>query len=119
MDDKMRTLPSHVDGRTKIGPMHWKKFAFKFIPIIIFPVIWFFSNPSPGSFFMLIIIIVLAFGAFSEFVSKETGLDILKDIIKYKKRGTIIYERSTKNVDTKFSWNKISNNEKKASQRNV
>lgn len=93
MEDNKRMLPRHVDGRIKIGLMPIFTFL-KVLPIYILILIILFSNFNP---FMLLVSIAMAGGitfAFSEFKNRETGIQMIKDMIRYHKEGDIHFERS-------------------------
>ena len=101
-DSKKRRIPRHVDGRIMIGRMYWKNFIFKFMPLTILTVIFLFSKLTPVTLFLAVVVIGFFYFIFSEINNRETGMDIFKDYLRYKKQGTLIYERSSKyaTVDT-------------------
>lgn len=101
-----RTIPRHVDGRVKIGYMPIKNFL-KVIPIYIFLLFVILLNPRPMNAFICIVIGLLIYFLGSELNNKETGLDIVKDIIRYEKEGDIYFERNTL---SKAEHKKIINN---------
>ncbi len=108
-----RSIPRHVDGRVKIGPMTARNFI-KFFPIFIIEVFAILSNFSPITLFFGVLSIGLTTILFAEFNNRETGLDILKDIIKYELEGDIIYERGCELEDVhKVIWNKIQDTKEK------
>lgn len=97
---KKRRIPRHVDGRIMIGRMHWKSFIFKFVPLAVIIVILVFSCFTPLTLFLGVLGIGVVFFLFSEINNKESGMDAFKDYMRYKKQGTLIYERSAVNVRT-------------------
>lgn len=107
-----RSIPRHVDGRIKVGPMTIPNF-FKFLPILIIGFILILNNFSPFTLFFGIISLGIIAMLFSEFNNRETGLDVIKDIIRYELEGDIHYERGC-NLDNvnKIIFNKIEKNEK-------
>lgn len=108
MDNKKkRTIPRHVDGRLKIGTMTLVNF-FKFLPVALCSVIFTLSKFSPITLVLGIIISGFTFIIFSEIVNKETGLDVIKSIIKYRLEGDIVFERRINKKDVKkIIFNKI------------
>lgn len=108
-----RSIPRHVDGRVKIGPMTALNFI-KFFPIFIIEIFVILSKFNPITLFIGVLVIGLTIILFAEFNNKETGLDILKDIIKYELEGDIIYERGCGLKDVhKIVWNKIEDTKEK------
>lgn len=95
---KKRTLPRNIDGRTKIGFIPIKSF-FMILPIIILIAMLVFKNFNPFTLFLGFILIAFVCALVSETSFKETGLDILKDIIRYKVEGEITFERSCDNIE--------------------
>ena len=89
---KTKKLPRHVEGRIMIGQMPLKN-LFIVLPlaaVIIFFAVVFFSKVSV---FIAVVLLGAVLGLFSEFGQKETGLELLVDIIKYQVRGDEIFER--------------------------
>lgn len=97
MSDKRRRLPRHVDGRIKIGIMPIKNFI-KFCPVLLLGIINIARNFTPITLFVTVFIVGAIGSLFCEFQQKETGLDVLKEIIKYEIEGNKHFERSSKNV---------------------
>jgi hypothetical protein len=97
MSRKKRSLPRHVDGRIMIGPFHIIKF-FLWLPIALSIVIISFMNRDLGPFILFLSIISLGVTALP-FVEvnahKESGIDVIKELIKYELKGTEIEERSS------------------------
>lgn len=101
-----RTIPRHVDSRVKIGLMPLKNFV-KILPIIIIIIICILINPTPVKVFIGVVIVAISYLLGSELNNKETGLDIVKDIIRYEREGDIYFERNTVN---QLDYKKIINN---------
>lgn len=101
-----RTIPRHVDSRVKIGLIPLKNF-FKLLPIFIFIILIILIKPTPVKVFLGVLVGAIGYFLGSELNNKETGLDILKDIIRYEKEGDIYFERNTIN---KSNYKKIINN---------
>lgn len=106
MEDDKRMLPRHIDGRIKIGYMPIKNFI-EFLPFLIIGIFLILNYFNPVTLFFGVALIGLVGCLFSEFQNKESGIDILLDIIKYSIEGDIVYERSCSNETKKFIWNKI------------
>lgn len=93
MEHNKRELARHVDGRIKIGFIPLITF-FKILPIYILILIVLFK------FFMPIILLICVAAAggitflFSEFKHGESGMSMLKDMIRYAREGDIHFERS-------------------------
>jgi len=113
MEDKSinndkRKLPRHVDGRIKVGLMPIKNF-FIFLPfaigIIAVVVIYF----SPLAVLIGSIIFGIFLSMFSEFNNRESGFDLIKNILKYALKGDKYFERNSINVELhkRFTRNKI------------
>lgn len=98
MLSKKRKLPRHVDGRIMVGPIELKKLIVSLIPCFFFAFLILSNGMTPLKFFFATIIFCIILCLSCEVNKKETILDIIKDIIKYKLRGTLYYERSCKNV---------------------
>jgi len=81
MDKRM--LPSNVDPRIKLGPfpLFWNLLIF--LPFLIFAIIVFFAYPSPMMALILMITVSIVGISLAELAYNETGLDLLKDILKY------------------------------------
>lgn len=103
-NSRKRRIPRHVDGRVMIGRMYWKSFVFKFIPIMFLLLVFLFNYFTPLTLFFTVSAGGFLFFILSEINNKVTGMDILKDYLKYKKQGTLVYERSTKNDSTTFRY---------------
>ena len=97
-----------------IGQMPLKN-LLKVLPlagvIIFFAVIWF----SKVSIFIAVVLLGIVVGLFSEFGQKETGLELLVDIVKYQINGDQIFERVGCEVPIykRFSKNKTCQQRKK------
>ena len=112
MIEKKRRLPRHVDGRIMLYKMPVKSFlAFLpiAIPIVVLTIALIAYTGSP--FFLIggILFLGIFVGLFSEFNQRETGLDILLDVLRYRREGEIEYERSGVHVPDykRCTWNKI------------
>lgn len=92
--NKKREIPRHVDGRVKIGFIPIKSF-FKILPICLLIFILALSNLTPVSLFLAFLLISILVLMVSELSHKETGVNIVKDIIRYEKQGDIFFERNT------------------------
>lgn len=104
MINSKRQLPRHVDGRIMIANIPLKKF-FIFLPICILIVV-IISNiiriiKSPVVFVGGTVVITFTYCMFAEISYKETGLDVIKEMIKYQKEGDVIYERRPFNESVK------------------
>ncbi len=89
---KTKKLPRHVEGRIMIGQMPLKNLLIVLplaAAIIFFAVIFF----SKVSVFIAIVLLGVVLGLFNEFGQKETGLELLIDIVKYQVNGDEIFER--------------------------
>lgn len=94
---KKRMLPRHVDGRIMIGNMWARNFFIFFLPCLIPVVIWNFLAMSPLKLLFSFVILGIVWNMFAELNNRETGIDLIKDFIKYALQGDIYYERSTVN----------------------
>jgi hypothetical protein len=105
---KIKKLPRHVEGRIMIGQMPLKNLlvVLPLAAVIIFLAVIFFSKVSV---FIAIVLLGIVLGLFSEFGQKETGLELLIDIVKYQIKGDEIFERVRCEVPIykRFSKNKI------------
>lgn len=112
LSDKKRKLPRHIDGRIKVGMLPIKNF-FLILPlgivIIVFVILYF----TPVIFFIGVLLLGIIIGLASEFHQKETGLSIIKDIIRYAINGDNYFERNNTNVsfNKRFTGNKIKEQE--------
>lgn len=89
-----RTIPRHVDGRVMVGLMPIKSFIKAVIIIVVAAAVLFKTfNFTPVLLFVFSALASLIIGIYSEFYNKESGLDIIKECIRYKIEGTIIFER--------------------------
>lgn len=106
MSKEKRTLPRHVDGRIKVGTMTLKNF-FKFLPFAIIGIVFVLTHTTPVTAFVTFSLLAVLSAAFSEFNAKETGFDMLKDIIRYQIEGDLYYERSCNQIGTteRFIYN--------------
>lgn len=107
-DENKREIPRHVDGRVMIGLLPAKT-LFKIMPLYILTLIVVMLNLSPVSAFIGTIIAVAITFMFSEIDHRQTGYQVVKDIIRYAKEGDIEFERSCiiRDEDTRVTWNKI------------
>lgn len=105
-----RNIPRHVDSRIKIGLVPLNSFL-KTLPIYIIVIALIISNPTPFYAFLGILIGAIIYFLTCELNNKETGLDVLKDILRYEKEGDLYFERNTiNNIEyKKIIDNKISN----------
>lgn len=103
-----REIPRNIDGRVKLGSITFINFL-KILPfiILIFGIVLTYFNPI--TLFMGVVTIGILIFLFSEIKAKETGLDMIKDILRYKREGIIIYERSCTKIEEneRFIENKI------------
>lgn len=107
-----RVIPRHVDGRIMIGLMPWKN-ALKAVVIIVVLFLIIIRNFNPLTMFTFIGLSGVIVGIYSEFNNRESGLDILKDWIRYKREGNIYFERGDLNGNgQRYTWNKIKRTEK-------
>lgn len=97
MSEIKRKIPRHVDGRIKIGLMPIKSF-FMFLPFAILILIITFRFISPITMFIGVAVLGSIGGLFCEFQNKETGIDLLRDKIRYAKQGDKFFERSREYV---------------------
>lgn len=107
-----RSIPRHIDGRVKVGLVPLSTFL-KTLPIYFILIVSVLFKPTPiGTFFTILVLSIIYFLT-SEMNNKETGLDILKDIIKYEKEGDLFFERTTlsKSESKKIIHNKINRND--------
>ena len=111
---KIKKLPRHVEGRIMIGQMPLKNLllVLPLAAVIIFLAVIFFSKVS---IFIAIVLLGVVLGLFSEFGQKETGLELLVDIVKYQINGDEIFERVRCEVPIykRFSKNKTCQQRKK------
>lgn len=101
--EKKRKLPRHVDGRIMIGKIPLKKFLIFSpiaLPIGILSLVFTVRLKSPSVLFIGVLILGFLSLFFTEFKNRETGIDILKDIIKYNIEGDKFYERSCLDIAT-------------------
>lgn len=105
MDDfkgrNKRQLPRHVDGRIKIGNMPARNFFIFFLPCLIPVIVWNYLSMSPLKLLFSFAILGIVWNMFAELNNKETGVDLIKDFVKYAIQGDIYYERST--INERFS----------------
>lgn len=112
MDDKKRRLPRHVDGRIMLYKMPIKSLPLFLpiaIPVVVGTIALISTTGSPLFLVLGILVLGVLVGLFSEFNQRETGIDMLKDMIRYMKEGEIEYERSCLNAPAykRYIWNKI------------
>jgi len=112
LNEKKRRLPRHVDGRIMLYKMPLKSIPFLLplaIPVIIGTIILISSTGIPYFLIGGFLIVGLQVALFSEFNQRETGLDMIKDYIRYWKEGEVEYERSCLNVESskRYIRNKI------------
>jgi len=112
LSDKKRKLPRHIDGRIKVGMLPIKNF-FLILPLAIVIIVFVILYFSPVIFFIGVFLLGIIMGLASEFHQKETGLSIVKDIIKYAIAGDNYFERNNTNVSLskRFTGNKIKEQE--------
>lgn len=105
-----RNIPRHVDSRIKIGLVPISSF-FKTLPIYIVLLVSILTKPTPIGAFIGILVGSITYFLTCELNNKETGLDILKDILRYEKEGNIYFERNTINTSEykKIIDNKLPN----------
>lgn len=106
MKNDIRELPRHVDGRVKIGFIPIKSF-FKILPFCLIIFLLMITNLTPISLFIGVSIISILVLMVSELSHRETGLDILRDMIRYEKQGDIHFERNTLMLDEYKKLTKI------------
>ena len=108
ISQKKRKLPRHIDGRIMIGPIPIKNF-FILLPVAALITALIIKYFSPLIFFAGVFVIGILTGLASEFHHRETGLSILKDVIRYILAGDKYFERNTFNASAtkRFSRNKI------------
>lgn len=105
-----RFIPRHVDGRIMVGSMPIKNF-FKALIIIGSLLLVTIKHISPIILFGFMALSGLTIIVFSEFNNKETGMDIIKDKIRYFIEGEIHFERGDLIAnDQRFIQNKIKTN---------
>lgn len=112
MLEQKRRLPRHVDGRIMIYKMPLKSLPIFLpigIPVFIGTICLISYTGSPFCLIGGILILGLLVGLLSEFNNQETGMDLLKDYLRYRREGEVEYERSPMNVpaDKRYIWNKI------------
>ena len=112
LSDKKRKLPRHIDGRIMVGMLPLKNF-FLMLPIAIVIIVFIILYFSPVIFFIGVLLLGIIMGLASEFHQKETGLSIIKDIIRYAIAGDNYFERNNTNVgfNKRFTRNKIKEQE--------
>ena len=112
LSDKKRKLPRHIDGRIMVGMLPIKNF-FLILPITIVIIVFIILNFSPVIFFTGVFLLGIIIGLASEFHQKETGLSLIKDIIRYAINGDKYFERNNTNVsfNKRFTENKIKEQE--------
>ncbi len=108
IDETKRKLPRHIDGRIMIGPMPLKNF-FILLPFALLIAALIIKYFNPAAFFAGVFVLGILIGLFSEFHHRETGLSIIKDVIRFVIEGDKYYERNPLNVRTtkRFIRNKI------------
>ena len=108
ISQKKRKLPRHIDGRIMIGPIPIKNF-FVLLPAAALITALIIKYFNPLIFFAGVFVIGILTGLASEFHHRETGLSILKDVIRYILSGDKYFERNTINASIikRFSRNKI------------
>src|SRR5665811_1087241 len=82
ISEKKRKLPRHIDGRIMIGPIPIKNFLF-LLPAVALITALIIKYFNPLIFFAGVFIIGIIIGLASEFHHRETGLSILKDVIRF------------------------------------
>lgn len=94
MEDDKRIIPRHVDGRIKVGGFMPIGTFFKVLPLYGITLFVLFSNLTPFMLFLSMMVIGGITFVFSEFKNKETGMQMLKEFLRYQKEGDIHFERS-------------------------
>lgn len=113
MAQNKRTIQRHVDGRIMIGLMPWQN-ALKAIAVIAVLFFIIIRNFNPVTMFIFIALSGVIIGVYSEFNNRESGLDLLKSLIRYKREGNVYFERGDLNGnDKRYTWNKIKGSESK------
>lgn len=92
-DEKKRVIPRNVDERVMIGMMPFKTLV-KLIPLYIGVFLFIKTFFCPPILFIGVLIAGGISYLFSEIEGRETGFQILKDKIRYRKEGNIEFERS-------------------------
>ena len=112
LSDKKRKLPRHIDGRIMVGMLPLKNF-FLMLPLAIVIIVFVILCFTPVIFFIGVFLLGIIIGLASEFHQKETGLSIIKDIIRYAIAGDKYFERKSSNVsfNKRFTGNKIKGQE--------
>lgn len=87
-----RELPTHVDGRIKIGFMTLKNFLI-ILPFCIIIALIAILNFSPISVCVAGTLIMLLVYLVSDLGHGEIGIETIKNIIRYEKEGDIEFER--------------------------
>ena len=107
-DKDKRIIPRHVEPRIMIGKIPFKTFI-KILPIYFIILMFTFSTFSPvslgiGAFAMMLLTFLNA-----ELANKETGIEMVKSIIRYKKEREIHFERSCliRDEDKRITINEI------------
>lgn len=98
MSDEKRRLPRYVDGRIKIGFMPGKN-VLKASPFFILIILLTYIFLNPVNLFIGTISLGVVVGLFSEFNNKETGMDIIKEYIRYQFEGDKVWGRSGREIE--------------------
>ena len=106
--EKRRSIPRHVDGRIKVGLVPISSFL-KTLPIYAVILVLILAKPTPIGAFIGILVGAITYFLTCELNNKETGLDIVKEILRYEKEGDIVFERngSYKDESKKIIHNKL------------
>ncbi|MGL5381737.1 hypothetical protein [Clostridium sp.] len=105
MENKRRRLVRHIDGRLMVGRLPIKSFIIVVvISLIIFAIFisLYTVLKSPFVFLAAVMIIGIVILAFSEINNKETGIDLIKDMIRYKREGELTFERGNKEHEAAY-----------------
>ncbi len=103
-----RIIPRHVEPRIMIGRIPFKTFI-KLLPIYFVILMLTISTFTPISVSIGAFAIGLLSFLNAELANKETGIEMVKSMIRYKKEGEIHFERSCliRDEDKRITINEI------------
>lgn len=120
MENNRRRLVRHIDGRLMVGRLPIKSFILvSGISLVILAIFIYIYRivKSPFVFLICVICIGAVVLSFSEINNRETGIHLIKNIIRYKREGELTFERGNKEHETTYircTRNKIQREERRS-----
>ena len=120
MENNRRRLVRHIDGRLMVGRLPIKSFILvSGISLVILAIFIYIYRivKSPFVFLICVICIGAVVLSFSEIHNRETGIHLIKNIIRYKREGELTFERGNKEHETTYircTRNKIQREERRS-----